>query len=330
MNVTVVNINHPPVADTGGSDQIVEEGSPVMLDGGTSFDPDGDQISFQWTQVAGPAVTLSNTSSPTPTFTSPLVTATTSLIFQLVVSDGQSQSEPALATVTVENVNHPPIADTTGSTQTVSEGTLVTLIGGQSRDPDGDQITFQWVQVGGPSVTLSDSTSPAPNFTAPPVTATTFMEYELVVSDGQLTSEPARARVTVLNVNQPVACGSAGPSLGLLWPPNHRLVPMRIVGVTDPDNDRVTITITRVTQDEPVNGLGDGDTSPDAVIQGDVVLLRAERSGTGNGRIYQVDFTADDEQGGACNGSVRVSVPFTMKPGQPITDDGQRYDSTQP
>ena len=43
---------------------------------------------------------------------------------------------------------------------------------------------------------------------------------------------------------------------------------------------------TPVTQDEPVNGLGDGDTGPDAVTLSDGILLRAERSGTGDGRVY--------------------------------------------
>ncbi len=330
VNITVANVNHRPVAETSGSDQTVQEGSPVMLQGGASFDPDGDTVSFQWTQVAGPTVTLSNATSPTPTFSAPLVTATSILAFQLVVSDGQFQSEPALATVVVENVNHAPIADTTGSTQTVNEGTLVTLNGGQSRDPDSDQLTFQWKQVGGPIVTLSNATSPTPTFTAPQVTTTTLLEFELLVSDGQLTSEPVRATVTVLNVNRPVACGSAAPSVAVLWPPNHTLIAAGIAGVTDPDNDQVTITITQVTQDEPVNGLGDGDTSPDAVIKGSTVLLRAERSGTGNGRVYHVHFTADDGQGGACTGSVKVGVPKSMRPGLPIIDDGQLYDSTQP
>jgi hypothetical protein len=100
------------------------------------------------------------------------------------------------------------------------------------------------------------------------------------------------------------------------------------VGVTDPDNLTTTITITAVTQDEPVNGLGDGDTSPDAAIQGQGVLLRAERSGTGSGRIYQVAFTATDTKGGTCNGTVTVSVPL-YKAGTAI-DNGQRYNSLLP
>ena len=90
-------------------------------------------------------------------------------------------------------------------------------------------------------------------------------------------------------------------------------MPVTIVGVTDPNNQAVTITFNTVTQDEPVNGLGDGDTSPDAAVSGNHILLRAERAGTGNGRVYVVQFTATDDQGGSCSGTVKVSVPHSKK-----------------
>jgi len=111
-----------------------------------------------------------------------------------------------------------------------------------------------------------------------------------------------------------------------LWPPNHRLVPVSIRGVTGPDDATTTLQITGVRQDEPVNGLGDGDTSPDAVIQTDRVLLRAGRSGTGNGRVYHVYFRAADGQGGSCQGEVTVGVPHDSKRA-PI-DGGSLNDST--
>ena len=99
----------------------------------------------------------------------------------------------------------------------------------------------------------------------------------------------------------------------------------------DSEHNTVTLQITTVTQDEPVNGLGDGDSSPDAVIQvsdpTDSVLIRAERSGTGNGRVYSIGFTASDGFE-SCNGTVEVTVPHSRKSG--AVDDGQGYDSTLP
>ena len=92
----------------------------------------------------------------------------------------------------------------------------------------------------------------------------------------------------------------------------------------------MTITVTGVTQDEPVNGSGDGNTSPDAVIQAGSASVRAERSGSGNGRVYQISFTADDGKGGSCTGAVTVGVPHSQKKGLTAIDDGQVYDSTIP
>lgn len=135
-------------------------------------------------------------------------------------------------------------------------------------------------------------------------------------------------REVVLNVNDPPVCSLGQPTPASLWPPTHTLASVGIVGVADPDNDQITITVTGVTQDEPVNGLGDGDTSPDAVLQGSTALLRAERSGTGNGRVYQLTFTAGDNQGGSCIGRVKVQVPHSRR--GTAVEDGQLYDSTLP
>src|SRR5439155_22171971 len=108
----------------------------------------------------------------------------------------------------------------------------------------------------------------------------------------------------VLDVDAPPQCNLAQASPASLWPPNHTWVAVNLGGVTDPENDQVTITITDVTQDEPVNGLDDSNTSPDAVLQsGGTVLLRAERAGNGNGRVYRINFTPDDGHGGSCTGA---------------------------
>jgi hypothetical protein len=128
--------------------------------------------------------------------------------------------------------------------------------------------------------------------------------------------------------NIPPTCNAAQANPAALWSPNHQFVPIAITGVTDPSGLAVTITVTGVTQDEPVNAKGDGNTSPDAVIQAGAASVRAERSGNGNGRVYQLSFKADNGQGGICTGAVKVSVPHSMGKGATAIDDGQAYDST--
>jgi hypothetical protein len=157
------------------------------------------------------------------------------------------------------------------------------------------------------------------------------LTFSLVVTDTYAANPKSSVADTVdvhvLNLNDPPRCDLAVPSLTALWPPNHKMVEVTIGGVTDPNADPVTITVTSVMQDEPVNGLGDGDTSPDAVVQTGSVLLRAERSGTGNGRVYTVHFTANDGEG-SCNGTVTVGVPHNRK--DTAINDGQGYNSVGP
>src|SRR6202030_701498 len=68
-------------------------------------------------------------------------------------------------TRTVRKGNAPPVADA-GPNQTLTGAATVTLDGSASYDPDGDPITFQWVQESGPSVALSAATSAKTTFAA--------------------------------------------------------------------------------------------------------------------------------------------------------------------
>jgi hypothetical protein len=81
-----------------------------------------------------------------------------------------------------QQLNQPPIADA-GPNQTVTENSLVTLDGSDSYDPDGDTISYQWTQIGGIPVKLSDPTVVQPTFTAPEVDADILFTFELVVQD---------------------------------------------------------------------------------------------------------------------------------------------------
>src|SRR5438034_15191 len=126
---------------------------------------------------------------------------------------------------------------------------------------------------------------------------------------------------------RPAARSSRRAAVPELWPPNHKLVPVRIVGITGPDGDPVTMTITGITQDEPLESGGDGATCPDARLRGGLALVRRERSGLGNGRVYRISFRAQDGRGGSCEGHVDVCVPHDRRPGHTCLDDGQTVNS---
>jgi hypothetical protein len=324
VNVTVKNINKPPVAETG-PDQRVREESSVRLDGSHSYDPDGDAITYAWLQTSGMPVVLSDTSAAQPSFIAPLVGRVgETLAFELTVSDSVETATNTVR-VFVEDLNHAPRADA-GADQTRNERSEITLDGRGSADPDGDVVTYHWEQVLGPAVTLSSANSTTPTFTAPSVApGGTKLVFRLIVNDGLTDSAPDDVTITVLDVADPPACQVARPNPAILWPPDHKLMKVAIEGLSK----SLSIRIMGVTQDEPVDGAGDGDTRPDAVIQGETVLVRAERSGLGTGRVYEIRFIVTDDRGGSCMGSVKVGVPKSQKPGEQIVDDGQRYESTR-
>jgi REJ domain len=94
--------NQIPIANAGPS-STVQPGSKVVLDGTKSYDPNEDSLSYLWLQLAGgQPVSLSSNNTSTPSFVAPSVTNNMMLTFELVVSDGQANSEPAYTYVTVQ------------------------------------------------------------------------------------------------------------------------------------------------------------------------------------------------------------------------------------
>ncbi|MDH3426057.1 MAG: ExeM/NucH family extracellular endonuclease, partial [Acidimicrobiia bacterium] len=99
-----------------------------------------------------------------------------------------------------------------------------------------------------------------------------------------------------------------------LWPPNHKYADVTTtVDVTDADPN-ATVTLLSVTSNEPDDGLGDGDTPNDIVIVDDFTFqLRAERSGTGEGRVYTITYEVTDACGNSTIASATVTVPISQK-----------------
>jgi hypothetical protein len=156
---------------------------------------------------------------------------------------------------------------------------------------------------------------------------------EACFEDDNGVTQCAQATKTWEVCNEPPDTGDATPTVSCIWPPNHKFVRIGIEGVTDPDGDAVTITVTGVTSDEPtatIVGAGGVHHAPDAGGVGTpTARVRAERSGTGDGRVYTIHFTADDGNGGVTPGQVQVKVPHDPRRRTcNAVDSGQDYDAT--
>ncbi len=139
----------------------------------------------------------------------------------------------------------------------------------------------------------------------------------------------ATVAIVVAQVNEAPDCAHAAASVEMLWPPDGRMVPVDIVGVADADGDPVSCRILSIMQDEPVSGPGSGSHAADARGVGSATAhLRAERAGSGNGRVYTILYQADDGRGGVCDGRLTVCVPHDMGQGRRCANDGELFDST--
>ena len=198
--------------------------------------------------------------------------------------------------------NDPPTANA-GADQTVEAtgpgGASVTLDGSGSSDPDDDALTFTWTGTFG-SVNGASATVTLP---------LGIHTITLTVDDGNGHTASDDVVVTVQDTTDPVLTASATPSV--LWPPNHKMVAVAIKAeASDTADPAVTCSILSVTSNEPVNGPGDGDTNTDWELTGGLTLkLRAERSGTGSGRIYTVTVQCTDASGNTTTEAVTVTVP---------------------
>lgn len=120
----------------------------------------------------------------------------------------------------------------------------------------------------------------------------------------------ASAVVSGISVDKTPPVISGLPADCVLSPPNHKMVAVGITTVTDALSGVLPGTfVVTATSNEPANGTGDGSTNPDILIIGGRIQLRAERAGTGTGRIYAIGASASDLAGNVATGGATCRVP---------------------
>ena len=174
-----LNLYHlPPEPQTpianAGKDRNVIAGGSAMLDGGASYDPDGDPITFSWTVMsrpAGSAASLSDPTSATPEFT---LDQAGDYALSLTVNNGIADSPPDTAIITATPHLSPPNADA-GPDVPRPLGVAVTLDGHGSDDPNYLPLSYLWsvISVPAESVVADDDLS------APTAPVTTFIPDRL-------------------------------------------------------------------------------------------------------------------------------------------------------
>jgi hypothetical protein len=223
------------------------------------------------------------------------------------LEDAETSVDVALAGTIV---NEPPTADA-GADQTIectsAAGAPIILDGTGSTDPENNLALFVWRQgtrtgteVGsGPTVALNQGLGAG-------------QQYFLKVVDtfGQMSE--ASTLVRVADTTPPTITEvTAAPNV--LWPPNHKMVGVT-VNVTAADLCGPAVCqIAAVSSNEPINGPGDGNSTPDWQITGaKTVNLRAERSGKAGDRVYTLTVKCSDAAGNSSTKTATVNVPHNQ------------------
>ncbi len=223
-----LNGNTRPVADAGGDQEL--DPTVVMLDGSGSYDPDGDPLSYAWTQEDGPEVSLSDEHAESPTF---LGTESGTYAFELIVHDGSLASLPAEVAVTIRNV--PPSADA-GEDVEVLVGTVAVLDGSGSADSNRDPIRYAWTQMQGAPVLIDGADNQTA--TVVPEQVGNYV-FQLVTFDGELYSTPDDVQVIVNAPANNVPNADAGENQTVTV---GDTVLLNGSGSSDPDGDSLLYT----------------------------------------------------------------------------------------
>ncbi|HYP71419.1 MAG TPA: PKD domain-containing protein [Variovorax sp.] len=218
ISATLRAVNVAPVAKAG-FDRSLQIGEPGVLDGSASSDLNGDALTYTWSVTTRPSGSTATLTDATQAFARFAPDVAGEYTFGLVVNDGAlaSAQDTVRWTAVAIGSNRAPTADA-GIDQNVPLGTVVTLDGSASSDPDGNPITYVWTLDSKPAnstAAIVDASSPRPSLT--PDQAGTYIASLVVTDSSNEKSVADQVVVTVNPVNKnnaPVAV--AGPDQNVL------------------------------------------------------------------------------------------------------------------
>ncbi|MGD0089410.1 MAG: PKD domain-containing protein, partial [Planctomycetota bacterium] len=238
VDLNVLRLNHPPVAKITGP-EAAKVGGAVELSAAESSDPDGDPITYVWSQPAdgGPEIGVRG-GDLRKKILKFKPQRPGSYVISLVVVDSEGlKSEPVTHKVEVKGPHKAPIAVATRvGNEAVAVGSEVKLTAHGSRGAEGATLKYKWKQVAGETLApfANDALVDSEVVNAVPKTPGKYA-FELVVNDGEMDSPPAALSFTAKAANRPPVAVAADV---LPCAPGERVV-LDGSASHDPDGDKL-------------------------------------------------------------------------------------------
>lgn len=312
INTPTPPTNSQPVANAGENINLFSESVSTTTIHGTATDQNTSAVlSYRWQE--GQTILL-DWSSVAQDGDCPLALAAISLsngthTLTLKVSDGRTTATDDMI-LTIEN--SAPHAAPLGAGK--YEVNAPVTLDGQVSDYDGDTLNYQWLD--GTDVLFSDSIESVAG--GSPVQLPLFITSSLAIGAHDITltiddgvNAAVRASFLVVMIDDLAPILKPRASQTILWPPNHKMVPITIQANASDNSGLMPSLSATVISNEPLDDPS-GDWTQPVIDQttGTIALeLRADRSGKGNGRTYTITITATDISGNASSASVKVLVP---------------------
>ncbi|MBN2128743.1 MAG: hypothetical protein JW741_04575 [Sedimentisphaerales bacterium] len=312
--------NTEPLAYAGEDVSIFTSEQPITLLSGTATDADGDAMTYRWlegttevkpwTPVPGDGVVTLDLSALAQIYLPGVYSELH--VLTLEVDDG---TDVGTDLMDLSVFNTPPSVEPASTSLVVNPGDPIS-IGAAVADFDGDSVAYEWRQ--GTTVLASGSASPPAGGDPVGVDALTGtggtapfalgINYLTIAADDGVNPVPAEVLVTVEVLDTEAPTLAPDPSTTMLWPPNRQMRAVTIeANAADNSGGAVTLDV-EVTSNEPDpdDWIIDSVDSETGVIE---LQLRAERSTSGDGRVYTVTITATDEASNSSTAAVEICVP---------------------
>jgi hypothetical protein len=220
--------NSPPVANAGPNQDNIAAGT-ITLDGSASYDPDGDPITFSWTQTSGPSVQLSAPTSAKTTFTA---AAGQTYQFKLTVTDSLGLSSSAFTRV---------------STGTPQSALIVRFDATPNQISAGQSSTLTWIVQGATQVSINNgigNVAATGSTTVSPATTTTYT----------LTATGPNGNVTASAIVTVGAAGAGNPQIARFEASPLTIAPGGSSTLSWATNGATTVSISPGIGNVPING----------------------------------------------------------------------------